>query len=131
MRRRFFFSILAIGLASTLVAFQWTNRKKDKPRDPTKRNLEGLVTLPDGNPANGAVVKLKNLKTLQVTSYITQNEGKYKFFNLSTNVDYQIKADFKDLSSSTRTLSVFDSRLDAVINLQLEEAEKKQDNKSD
>jgi len=128
--------LLLLPLFSLLLALaagaQWTNKKKEKPRDPTIRSLQGLVTLPDESPAEGAVVKLKNLKTLQVRSYITQKDGKYHFQNLSTNIDYEVVADYKEFASPTRTLSVFDSRFEAIINLKLEPGkDKKDDTKSD
>lgn len=109
----------------------WVPEKKAKPRDPNIRALKGQISLPDGEPAEGAVVKIKNLKTLQVRSYITQKDGKYQFQNLSTNVDYEVKSDFKDMSSPSKTLSVFDSRLDPVLNLKLEPSKDKKDDKSD
>jgi hypothetical protein len=118
MVRRLSLAALCVCVALPLAA-QWTNQKKGKGRDPNVRNLQGVVTLPDGNPAKAAVVKIKNLKTLQVTSFITPPDGKYRFHNLSSNIDYEVRADFNDLSSDKRTLSVFDSRLDAVINLSL------------
>lgn len=125
MTRRFWLRAFAAGLAIVLLAgFQLTNDKKDKPRDPKIRNVSGLVQLPDENPAQGAVVKLKNVKNLQVTSYITQANGRYQFQNLSTNIDYEIQAEYKDLRSAKRTLSVFESRLDMIINLQLQPANK-------
>lgn len=111
----------------------WTNKKKPKERDANTRHLQGQVTLPDETPADGAVVKLKNMKTLQVRSFITQKDGRYAFQNLSTNVDYEVKSDFKDLTSDTRTLSVFDSRYEPIINLKLEPSKDKdkQDKKSE
>jgi hypothetical protein len=130
-RRFLLLPLFSLVLALTAGA-QWTNKKKEKPRDPTIRSLQGLVTLPDESPAEGAVVKLKNLKTLQVRSYITQKDGKYHFQNLSTNIDYEVTADFREFASSTRTLSVFDSRFEAIINLKLEPGkDKKDDTKSD
>ncbi|MCC7153376.1 MAG: carboxypeptidase regulatory-like domain-containing protein [Bryobacterales bacterium] len=101
---------------------RWESGKKSKTRDPNSRNLEGTVRLPDGEPAPGAVVKLKNLKTLQVRSYITQDDGRYRFDNLSTNIDYEVQGQSKGMESATRTLSVFDNRLDAIVNLKLEPA---------
>lgn len=106
--------------AALMTAFQFTNQKKDKPRDPNIRNVQGVVTLPDGAPAEGAVVQLKNLKTLQVRSFITQEKGAYQFQNLPTSIDFELRADFKEFASSARSLSVFDKRLDAIVNLKLE-----------
>lgn len=126
--------ILALS-AATLTAFQWSNQKKAKPRDPNSRNVEGVVSLPDGAPAVGAVVQLKNLKNLQVRSYITQEKGTYTFQNLSTSVDYELAATFKDMASPKRSLTIFDTRQDAIVNLKLEprrqseDAEQKKDGK--
>lgn len=113
--------ILLFTLTAALtMAFQFTNQKKEKPRDPNIRNVQGVVTLPDGTPAEGAVVQLKNLKTLQVRSFITQDKGTYQFQNLPTSIDFELRADFKEFASSPRSLSVFDKRLDAIVNLKLE-----------
>ncbi|MEJ5366923.1 MAG: carboxypeptidase-like regulatory domain-containing protein [Bryobacteraceae bacterium] len=110
-----------LTLAAVLApAMQWTNQKKEKGRDPNIRNVSGVVTLPDGSPAEGAVVQLKNLKTLQIRSFITREDGKYQFQNLSTSIDYELIATYRDLESAKRTLTIFDTRLDAIVNLKLE-----------
>ena len=59
------------------------------------------------------------MKTLQIRSFITLEDGMYRFFELSPDVDYELKADFRGTSSSTKTLSSFDSRKKAIINLKL------------
>lgn len=113
---------LPLLLAGALLAsgMQWTNQKKEKGRDPNIRHVSGVVTLPDGTPAAGAVVQLKNLKTLQIRSFITREDGKYQFQNLSTSIDYELTATYHDMESPKRTLTIFDTRLDAVVNLKLE-----------
>ncbi|MFZ5928852.1 MAG: carboxypeptidase-like regulatory domain-containing protein [Acidobacteriota bacterium] len=113
---------LSVFFACALLAsgMQWTNQKKEKGRDPNIRNVTGVVTLPDGNPAAGAVVQLKNLKTLQIRSFITREDGKYQFQNLSTSIDYELTATHHDMESPKRKLTIFDTRLDAVVNLKLE-----------
>jgi hypothetical protein len=120
MNRRLFLLLSLLALSLATLSGQFTNQKKDKPRDTKIRNVEGIVSLPDGTPATGAVVQLKNVKTLQVRSFITQENGKYIYQNLSTNIDYELKADYKEYASPVRTLTVFDTRLDAIVNLKLE-----------
>ncbi len=105
-------------------AFQWTNEKKDKPRDRSHRDVAGMVMLQDETPVGGAVVKLKNMRNLQVRSFITQADGKYLFQNLSSSVDFELKAEYKGMSSAARTLTIYDTRLDPIINLKLEPAKK-------
>jgi hypothetical protein len=125
MTRKLWLRTFVFGLAVLMpLAGQWTNQKKDKKGDPTIRSVKGLVQLPDDNPAQGAVVKIKNVKNLQVRSYITQADGKYHFQNLSTSVDYEIEAEYKDLSSPKRMLTVYDSRQDLIFNLKLEPRKK-------
>lgn len=72
-----------------------------------------------GDPVPGAVVLLKDTKTLQVRSYIAQQDGKYHFFGLSTDVNYQLRAEAKGLTSKSKTVSVFDSHQRVVLNLRL------------
>ncbi len=91
---------------------------KKKGEDPT-RSVEGVVTTADDTPAPGAVVQLKNTKTLQIRSFIAKENGAYYFHELSPDVDYEIKADHQGASSSSKTLSSFDSRKKATINLKL------------
>jgi Carboxypeptidase regulatory-like domain len=104
--------LLALMLASFALA-----QKKEKA--PSERSLSGIITDASGAPAPGAVVQLKNLKTLQIRSYIAREKGDYHFNGLSTDVDYEVKADWNGHSSATRTLSSFDSHPEAVINLSL------------
>ena len=70
-----------------------------------------------------AVVQLKNTKTLQIRSFITQEDGSYHFAGLSTDVEYQLKADHEGATTSWKTLSVFNSKKTAVINLKLNKQE--------
>jgi Carboxypeptidase regulatory-like domain len=86
---------------------------------PTSRSIEGLVLTKEGAPVPGAVVLIKDSKTLQVRSYIAQQDGKYHFFGLSTDVNYQLRAQANGLTSKTKTVSVFDSHAKVKLNLKL------------
>ena len=83
------------------------------------RSVQGKVMDAAGGPVNQAVVQLKDTKSLAVRSYITQQDGNYHFHGLSTDVDYELRADYQGASSGTKTLSSFDSRKQAVIDLKL------------
>lgn len=115
LRRTTFAALIAICLASAVFSFQ-----KSKKEDDKLRMVHGTVTDAQEGPVNGAVVQLKNSKTLQVRSFITQDQGAYQFHGLDPNTDYSLKADYEGGSSSTRTLSAFDSRKQPVINLKIE-----------
>jgi hypothetical protein len=88
-------------------------------KESATRSVQGSVSNPDDTAAVGAVVQLKNMKTLQIRSFITLADGTYRFFELSPDVDYELKAEFQGASSGPKTLSSFDSRKKAVINLKL------------
>lgn len=95
-------------------------KKKDKDEDANTRAVGGVVRNEADDPVEGAIVQLKDTKSLRVRSYITKADGQYRFYGLSQNVDYELRADYQDMTSDTKTLSVFDNRKQAVINLKLE-----------
>ncbi len=103
-----------IGLAGAA----WAAKKEENP---TIRSVQGVVSNAQGQAVNGAVVQLKNTKTLQIRSFITIENGAYYFHGLSTDVDYELRADYSGTSSGSRTLSSFDSRKQPVVNLKLEQ----------
>jgi hypothetical protein len=119
MKSCIFTSIVVITLI-VILPLGALSQGKRKGEDANVRSVEGVVENPQGALVEGAVVQLKNAKTLQVRSFITQREGTYYFHGLSPDVDYELKADFKGMSSPIRRLSVFDSRKKAVIDLRLE-----------
>jgi hypothetical protein len=83
------------------------------------RSIQGHVLTSSGATVPGAVVLLKDGKTLQVRSYIAQKEGEYHFFGLSTDVNYTLRAEDKDMTSKQKTVSVFDSHRRVKLNLKL------------
>ncbi len=89
----------------------------DKP--PQMRSLDGVVTNSGDVPLNDAIVYLTNTKTMVVKTYITQKDGVYRFNALSPNVDYEVYAAHEGKKSGTKTLSSFDSRTSARINLKI------------
>jgi hypothetical protein len=87
--------------------------------DAQVRLLTGQVTTTSDAPLSEAVVYLKNTRTLSVKTFITDKQGNYRFPALSPNVDYEIYSEYKGHKSDTKTLSSFDSRQHAVINLKI------------
>jgi protocatechuate 3,4-dioxygenase beta subunit len=103
-------------LAGAMAAFAASKKGEDQ----NVRSVQGTVFDSSEAPVNGAVVQLKNTKTLQIRSFITKENGAYYFHGLSPDVDYELKADNNQgASSPTKTLSSFDSRKEAVLNLKL------------
>lgn len=101
----------AVSSASLLEFFQRSREEL--------RTLKGQVHNSDGALLPDAVVYLKNTKTLVVKTYITEPNGTYRFPALSTNVDYEVHAEYKGAHSDTKTLSSFDSRKEPTINLKI------------
>ncbi len=93
-----------------------SNRKT--PRN-TSRTLTGTVMDKSDKPVSEAIVYLKNTKTLGVKTYIAQKDGTYRFPELSNNVDYEVYAEKNGMKSKAKTLSQFDDRASATINLQI------------
>ncbi len=87
------------------------------------RSIEGVVTDASKTPVPAAEVLLKDTKTLQVRSYLVQKDGRYHFDGLSTDVNYELRAQHGDLTSKVKTVSVFDSH--AVVKLDLKINKKK------
>lgn len=90
-----------------------------KNEDTTTRTVEGVVANAQNQPVAKAVVQLKNTKTLQIRSFITDADGSYHFAGLGTDVEYKLKAEHEGATSSWKTLSVFNSKKTPVINLKL------------
>lgn len=90
--------------------------------DTGTRSVHGKVTNPAGVVVDGAVVLLKDTKTLQVRSFITTKGGQYHFYGLSRNTNYELRAEYQGAASNSKTLSVFDSKKDSEINLKLKNA---------
>ena len=89
-----------------------------KEKNPT-RSLSGSVLSPEDAPVAHAVVYLKNTKTLAVKTYISDDDGSYRFPALSPNVDYEVYAEFSGARSDTKTVSAFDSRKQFNITLRI------------
>ena len=84
------------------------------------RAVRGTVTDERGQVLVGAIVQLRNNATLQIRSYITQNEGEYHFEELSTEVTYKVQASYKGTYSRSRAVSRFSSRALKTIDLEID-----------
>ena len=91
----------------------------DENADNGTRTVGGMVTAADSNPVNGAIVQLKDTRTLQIRSFVTKEDGAYHFAGLSTNDEYEIRAEHNGASSGTKRLDVYDQHKVAKINLKL------------
>jgi hypothetical protein len=84
------------------------------------RVVQGRVLNDDSQPQQNAVVYLQDQKSLQVRTYITEVDGRYRFGQLSSDVDYQLWAEYKGHKSKTRSISSFDSKKELNFDLKID-----------
>lgn len=83
------------------------------------KTVVGFVFNKAEQPLPDAIVYLKNTKTLTVKTFIAGHDAAYRFTALSPNVDYELWAEYQGAKSDTKTVSSFDSRPQAHINLKV------------
>jgi len=119
MHRETGFVVLAALLLGGFLSSGSAFAEKKDAETANQRSVQGAVTDAKDSPVSGAVVYIKNAKTLQIRSFITKDQGTYYFHSLSPDVDYELHAESNGATSGNKTLSSFDSRKQAVINLKL------------
>ncbi len=83
---------------------------------PSVRSLSGIVTDASHEPIRGAVVELRNQRSGQMVSYLTDAQGHYSFKRLDGNADYDVRVVFRGQHSATRNISRFDDHMSKEIN---------------
>jgi len=89
-------------------------------RAPEQRVVQGKVVDASNAPIKGAVVYLKDSRSLAVKSFFSDAEGSYRFGQLSQNSDYQVWAENNGKKSAVKTISSFDNKNQFNINLKIE-----------
>ena len=84
------------------------------------RVVQGTVQNADEQPQANAVVYLQDQKTLEVRTFITEADGHYRFGQLSSEVDYQLWAEYKGRKSKSRAISSFESKKQFTFNLKID-----------
>jgi hypothetical protein len=89
-------------------------------RGPVQRVVQGKVTDKNEVAIKGAVVYLKDGHSLAVKSFISGEDGGYRFGQLAQSTDYELWAEHDGKKSSVKTISSFDTKNQFVINLKIE-----------
>ena len=90
-------------------------------RGPVQRTVHGKVEDKSGAPIKGAVVYLQDSRSSAVKSAISEDDGSYRFVQLSQNTDYTLWAKSNGKQSKNRTISSFDSKNDFEIGLTIDQ----------
>ena len=110
--------IMALGALCSIPAAKATESLQRGSQNES-RTLTGHVLNGQSEPLQKAIVYLKNTKTLAIKTYISEADGSYRFPGLAANIDYEVYAEHEGARSDTKTLSGFDSRKQANINLKV------------
>lgn len=106
-RRNLFLSLIAFAACALLLAGPLVaTAQKNAPRE---RIAEGKVVNKDGVPIGGVIVYLKNSRSNNVRTYIADEDGHYRFGELSQDTDYEIWAESNTVRSKSREISSFDN----------------------
>lgn len=73
------------------------------------RSAEGTVVSSANAPVPGAIVYLKDTKSLSVKTYIADDAGHFRFGQLSQSSDYELWAEANGQRSKSRSISSFDN----------------------
>lgn len=100
---------LLIAFASAVALAQSNNLK----------SVQGRVLGSGDAPISGAIVYLQDGKTNDIRSFISTDNGSYRFGQLAADTDYQIWARYKNEKSPTKPISSYDSRKQVAIDLHI------------
>ncbi len=85
-----------------------------------QRIVTGKVLNKDSQPVHSAVVYLKDDHTLSVKSFISDENGGYRFGQLSQATDYELWAEADGKKSGVKTISSFETKNALTINLKID-----------
>ncbi len=104
----------ALALAVLFCGMLWvgveTGASSSALAQNTQRSVQGRVVTGDDTPVRSAIVYLSDTRTMAVESYITQEDGAFRFEQMSPDDDYKLWAQTGGKKSKIRTLSSFDDR---------------------
>jgi Carboxypeptidase regulatory-like domain len=108
----------SVALVFVVLVLSGVSVRAQSERDRSQlRTVQGYVLDKSQNPIVNGIVYLRNKKTDNIRTQISDSQGHYQFTGLDPNVDFEIHAQYKKLKSSRHTISTFDDRRHIDINL--------------
>ena len=83
------------------------------------KTLEGKVFGNGEAVLSGAIIYLQDSKANTIRSFISTQDGSYRFGQISPDIDYSVWAKYKEVKSPTKTISSYDSRRNVTIDLHI------------
>lgn len=122
MRRTYKLALgVAVGMGAAFLAVPHLRAQASGVAEKERvKNVTGTVVDKSDAPLSGAVVYLKNTKTLAVKSFISNDAGEFRFNALSPNNDYELYAEFNGARSGNKTISSFDGRMNVTLVLKVD-----------
>ncbi|SRR5713226_6991025 len=105
-----------VAVAATVLFAQ----ERPKGKESELRTVRGTVVDKEEAPVETAVVYLKNVHSQDIITHLSDADGTFRFSGLDLNVDYEIHAEREGVTSSTRSISNFDTRKEFVLTLKLD-----------
>ncbi len=111
---------LGLAMLVTLAAAAVYAQGNPKGKESQLRTVRGTVVDNSEIPVETAVVYLKNAHSQDIITHLSDSDGTFRFSGLDLNVDYEIHAEKEGVTSSTRSISNFDTRKEFVLTLKLD-----------
>jgi carboxypeptidase family protein len=112
--------VLAVCCATAFFAASRSVVAFAQQRGPAQRIVQGKVVDGANAPIKGAVVYLKDGRSLAVKSFFSDDAGAYRFGQLSQNTDYEVWAENNGKKSAVKTISSFDNKNQFFIDLKID-----------
>jgi hypothetical protein len=107
-RLRLLLALALVPSAAVSIAFPVPAAAEQKA--PLERMVDGKVADKADAAIAGAVVYLKDSRSLAMKTYITDDAGHFHFGQLSQNTDYEVWAVSNGIKSKSKTISSFDDK---------------------
>lgn len=110
---------LSISVLSAILLIACLAAPVARAQHVTAKILEGKVLGSGDAPLSGAIVYLQDSKTNSIRTFISIDDGSYRFGQLSPDTDYTVWAKYKNEKSPTKPISSYDSRTHVIIDLHI------------